>query len=533
MKKIKIIFAVIISLSFVFNSLTAVAAKDEKKGPPDETPSGTKPAEPAKPGEPGGGAEPAKPSEPGKPDKQEKPAKPEKPDTDKGKPHLEEITPTEETKPTQPGTQVEPPKIPETSKEQIPSEGVKPEEQSKITEKAGEKEEGMGTDWGGVFGAISVDGKTYFMTSLLLELTYEKLGVGFDIRLLWNDDGIRDNEWKDGKTIFTNTFHHIRYGKKGEDLYAKLGVLDSVTLGHGFIMRRYSNLEPTAFARKWGTEFDFFLSDINFGVETITNDVAWTRIIGGRSYYKLLSSPFPVFIGATAVWDREPAKDKLMRLANGDIVNVSSVEETSIYGCDIGIQLLQSDTVRLLLYGDIAQIKSHGWGFAAPGIKGKISIFDYLAEYREFTSDFIPGLFNALYEQSRPIDWGLYPKDKGKKQGYYGELGARFVSWLYILGTYEKYYSSISGWSYPYVRLEGVCTAKFIPVFSEVGIGFEQQLDKDHNYLTLKSPFSIAFLRLVLDLSGGAGLNFTIRQTYDPIYDKYKKTSSMGIQIKF
>ena len=58
---------------------------------------------------------------------------------------------------------------------------------------------------------------------------------------LWNDDGIRDNEWKDGKTIFTNTFHHIRYGKKGEDLYAKLGVLDSVTLGHGFIMRRYSN----------------------------------------------------------------------------------------------------------------------------------------------------------------------------------------------------------------------------------------------------------------------------------------------------
>ena len=109
-------------------------------------------------------------------------------------------------------------------------------------------------------------------------------------------------------------------------------------------------MEPTAFARKWGTEFDFFLSDINFGVETITNDVAWTRIIGGRSYYKLLSSPFPVFIGATAVWDREPAKDKLMRLANGDIVNVSSVEETSIYGCDIGIQLLQSDTVRLLLY---------------------------------------------------------------------------------------------------------------------------------------------------------------------------------------
>ena len=87
-------------------------------------------------------------------------------------------------------------------------------------------------------------------------------------------------------------------------------------------------------------------------------------------------------------------------------------------------------------------------------------------------------------------------KIKVKKQGYYGELGARFVSWLYILGTYEKYYSSISGWSYPYVRLEGVCTAKFIPVFSEVGIGFEQQLDKDHNYLTLKSPFQYCFFKI-------------------------------------
>lgn len=245
-------------------------------------------------------SEKEKPEKQEKPDKQHKPEKPEK---------------------------IEPPSNEIKPETEIPSEKPKIEDKEKITEsikpESAAKDE-VGSDFGGVFGAISVDGKTYFMMSILLELTYGKFGLGFDIRLLWNDDGIRDDEWKDWKKILPNTFHHIRYGQKGEEFYAKLGVIDSATLGHGFIMRRYSNLEPSAFARKWGTEFDFFIPGAGLGFESVTNDVTFTRLVGARTYYELLSSPLPVIIGATGVLDRDPAKDKLI-LQAGNIIDAPSV----------------------------------------------------------------------------------------------------------------------------------------------------------------------------------------------------------------
>lgn|GEM_PF-2571490 len=479
-------------------------AKQKPDNERPEPPSGTKPATPAQPGEPGSGATPAVPAEPGK-------KTPEKP-----------VEPGNAKSPETPGEpeKVKPPETP-------PAEAAK-EAESKPASKEGE---GLTTSWGGMFGAVSVDGTTYFMLSILMELAYEPWGVGFDVRLLWNDkDGVRKEEWKDWKKVLTNTFRYIRYNHKGDDLYAKLGVIDNATLGHGFIMRRYSNLQPTAFTRKWGTEFDLFVPGVGVGFESVTNDVMYTRVVGTRAFYRLPMLPLPVHVGGTYVWDRSPAKDKeYIDPVSGSTVPASA-PQVQVYGADVGVQVFKTDSASLLVYSDIAKIKGHGYGFVLPGAAGKLFIFDYLAEYRNLGSDFKAGLFDALYEQTRPVEFG--PAGGPRKHGYFAEIGCRPISWLYFLGSYERYYYDNS-WLQPYVRLEASYTGSFIPKVAEVSLTFEQQLTDDRPYLTLKSPYSIAGLRLGAELAPGAVLLFTITQTWDPIREDYDRTTSMGVQLKF
>ncbi|MCX5777114.1 MAG: FecR family protein [Candidatus Firestonebacteria bacterium] len=376
-----------------------------------------------------------------------------------------------------------------------------------------------GEGLGASFGAVSIDGKTYYMMSFLFELSLGKIAAGFDVRLLWNDDGIREDDWKDWQRSLQSMFKYIRYGVKGEPVYLKLGVLDSTSLGHGFLVRRYSNVGIDVYKRTFGLELD--VKPGAFGLEGFTNDIMWGRLYAGRFYWDLL----PNFLqaGVTGVYDFNPNKDRF-KLVGTNKVALPDSGPLVEYGVDIGFSLIKTPLLSVLVYADYALLRDGGEGFAAPGVMGKIAIFDYQLEYRSLQSNFIAGLFDYIYEDRRPINLAALPLGERLK-GIFGQLSAAPVSWLTMIMAYEQYEGSK-----PYVRAEVCYKGRFIPKISEVAVGYEQ---KDIDTISIKSPNTVAYARVGMEMAPGVIFLFTMRQTYDDAADVFKRSTMMAMQMKF
>ncbi|MEK6646774.1 MAG: hypothetical protein AABY84_08905 [Candidatus Firestonebacteria bacterium] len=377
-----------------------------------------------------------------------------------------------------------------------------------------------GMEYGGAFGALSVDGKMYYMFAFRPEITFWKFGLGLEFRLLWNDDGMRENDY-----TLPNIFRYIRYGHKNEaPVYAKLGVLDSAILGHGFLMRNYSNQSITAFDRIWGTEFDVYLGAA--GIETVTNDIRNTRLIGGRAYYKPLESSGlflidGLTIGGTYIIDRDPAKGKIVTKPYSELI---------VYGADIGLPIIETEPFTCTLYADYGKIKEQGDGYAAPGFMGKLLILDYRFEYRNNARNFIPGLFDYIYENIRPIDWSLsrYDASLPRRKGTYGEIGASIMNMVYLLATHEKYDGENSN-----ILGQATLKANFIPKITDVSLTYYQKDVELFKGITSKSENTVIKARVGFLLSGGVTLYAVVKQTYDPVLEKFKRTTTMEVAFRF
>ncbi len=372
------------------------------------------------------------------------------------------------------------------------------------------------------FGAVTVDGKTYYMMSFGRDLALGKFGLGIDLRLLWNDDGIKQDDWNNLGKSLENMFKYVRYGQKGEDVYIKLGILKDASLGHGFLIRRYSNVGIDVYTRKFGTQLDLNLGPL--GIETLTNDIAFERLYAGRVYFNVI--PRFLQVGVTGIYDANPAKDKV---GAGNIPIASSdplAAPLTVYGADAGISLINTDFFSVLVYGDWAKYKDHGEGMALPGVAGKLAMFDYRAEYRIMDADFIPNLFDQIYEDVRPVSFTntITYGNGQKKKGAYGELTWNFGTVLALTGAYEKF----DGLN-PYVRAEAVYKGNFIPKVSLAAVGFEQN---NAGIVSLKDPSAVAYAKVGVDFAPNVVMVFIIRQTYDPLADAFNRSTMMAVQLK-
>ena len=93
---------------------------------------------------------------------------------------------------------------------------------------------------------------TYSSISLAPDFSYGKWGLGIDITLNYRITGssntfqVRQADWVPTSVqnffqIYLAKIVYVRYGLKGDPLFAKLGSFDDGTLGDGFIMVDYSN----------------------------------------------------------------------------------------------------------------------------------------------------------------------------------------------------------------------------------------------------------------------------------------------------
>lgn len=312
----------------------------------------------------------------------------------------------------------------------------------------------------GGLGITWIDGQPYYGFHLRPEFAFSKVGIGIDLKLEFGADGkIRTenfNEFSD----YLSIIRYVRYGLKGDPLYARLGALDYATLGHGSIMYLYNN-SPSYDTRKIGIELDI---DFNtFGIESVYSTFGEAGVLGLRGYTRPLQftelRTIPIIgnleLGASVVTDLHN-KSGVLTGSYDAIENKFTADRdegaVTVVGIDLGLPILRTAMVNLDLYFDFNKILKFGSG-AATGfifnLKG-LGIVDLRTRFeRRLNGDeYLPSYFNSFYELERfQLDRGtgmFTSKVQALKNagpagnGWYGELLVSVLGTLDILGSYQR-----------------------------------------------------------------------------------------------
>ena len=286
---------------------------------------------------------------------------------------------------------------------------------------------------GGSIGAIGINGQMWYRVALQPVLKFGKLKAGLNLALTWNDtDGIKKWQAED----WANLILFIQWAEKGEKpLYFRIGDLQTATLGHGFIVSRYSNMNRRAYDNGWrniGIECDVDFD--KFGTETIFNNILGLSMIGVRPYlrpFKLAGAEIPILdemaIGVSFATDIETG-------AYSDTALLDS--KVQILGADIDLPIIKG---LLTYYIDWAMLltQTNGYGWATGFMGGKGFGFldlSYKFEYRNIGENFSSQFFDNYYEMSKPK---LLSSSSDRFNGWYGELNIGILKAVYLLVSYE------------------------------------------------------------------------------------------------
>lgn len=312
---------------------------------------------------------------------------------------------------------------------------------------------GLDFNFGLGIGAVNLvdeNGNDTVYNSIKLnpDLAFGKFGIGLDINFRFTmdtsngDSGFRvyEPDWvlengsfADYLNLYLSKFDYIRWGQSGDDLFAKIGSLDSTTIGNGFIVGGYTN-ELYKPAKKY-TGFRFELDSALFnwpymGIELFTSNISQFDLMAGRIYGKPLGGiKSPVFsgleIGITFATDRNPWY----------FYDMKAPEGVYIYGADIFQPLLDVKVFTMALYGDyvLQGLANPAMGGSA-GLKGSLLKFiGWNAGLTFRGEDFVPTYFNWTYDLDRLTPYAVYLNDGANPElapsgiDYNASLGFNFM----------------------------------------------------------------------------------------------------------
>ncbi len=371
----------------------------------------------------------------------------------------EEVVPETEIEETPIEAPVEAP-VEEPVEEPVEAPEVIEEEE----EEAGDTSSSRPFNMGGGVGSVMLGEETYTQIRLMPELTFGKFGLGLDIDLMIDSNGdVRTEDW-DSFEDFVNKIYYLRYGERGDAFYGRLGGFKSYTLGHGLVMKDYSNMLRYPEYKQIGIQLGGKLPVAGMTAEIFTANAVKNEIVGGRLTIQPLSNTsIPLFsklvFGGTIAHDRNQIKGLLdsddddypdhfddfpydedwhneVDYDINDYRNIyfelfpSNTEEQfldwflnspslnelrnpsfsdfedddiTVFGVDYELPFVQNPLFTLSHYGEVAQIDGHGMGFIFPGFYSKFLIFHMNLEYRIYQEDFMPAFFDQLYDEQRAV----------------------------------------------------------------------------------------------------------------------------------
>lgn len=309
-------------------------------------------------------------------------------------------------------------------------------------------------------GVTWIDGQPYLTLHFNPELAFGNVGIGLDLNFEFDQDGNLRTENFNTVEDYLAIIRYIRYGKKMDPFYFRIGALDYATLGHGSIMNLYNN-SPSYDARKIGMAMDI---DFNLlGFESVYSNFLNVGIGGMRAYLRpfkftsLGSIPIigdmEVAVSFVADWDKNAGvMEGEIDPETGNFVRTVDHGAVVIYGADIEFPIVNTTVTNLDLYFDFAKIDGFGSGKSL-GLMFDFEVSSLLdirtkLERRWNTEQYVPAYFNSLYEIARfnydPITGDVNSKLKtvsthvNDDNGYFGGLLIRVINTFDIVGTYER-----------------------------------------------------------------------------------------------
>ncbi len=350
--------------------------------------------------------------------------------------------------------------VPRTEIEETPTETPEVIEQEEEEEAEDSSSAGPFNMGGGV-GAVMLGEETYTQIRLMPELVFGKFGLGLDVDLMIDSNGnVRKEDW-DSFEDYVNKIYYLRYGERGDSFYGRLGGFKSYTLGHGLVMKDYSNMLRYPEYKQIGIQLGGNLPAAGMTAEVFTANAVKNEVLGGRLTIKPLgNTSIPLFnnlvFGGTIAHDRNQVKglldsdddnfpdhfddfpfdedwhndvdyeiDEWLQAyvsINGDSTGFDNwfyedggyidsqrnqsfndlpIDNITVFGVDYELPFVQNPLFTLSHYGEAAQIDGHGMGFIFPGFYSKFLIFHMNLEYRIYQDDFMPAFFDQLYDEQR------------------------------------------------------------------------------------------------------------------------------------
>ena len=311
-------------------------------------------------------------------------------------------------------------------------------------------------------GTETISGTNYETFGFIPDFGYGPFGVGLDLTFHFRfyeepggDFGIypRQEDWWDSSLStrqnidkYLARIAYLRWGHKGDPLYAQLGLLPSTTLGTGFIVGGYNNGALRPELNYIGLEVDAKGELIGMpygGFESFVGNISAFDVIGMRAYMTpfAITNPDNAFLkqiqfGVTGAFDTNPYAEvpDLADQQSGKVV---------VAGVDTLVPLVSGDMFSAQATADAAVQGSHSGGEVGVGGKA-IGFLVWGVQNRFLGEDFLPQYFDNGYEINRVEKFSIYRGDVTVPAtvGWVATLGTTF------LGDQLTFGATLSGpWS--------------------------------------------------------------------------------------
>jgi len=313
---------------------------------------------------------------------------------------------------------------------------------------------------------VKVDRKPELWTflSLGLDISIWKFGVFLDFELFLNEDWKFTNKGWDfenntAEAVFRK-IRYIRYGKENEPLFVKFGGLESVTLGYGMIVDRFTNMLHYPGEKLPGLQL--YVNDVSpvvgVTVQAMVSDFAeMGKDDGGVYAARLAVRPLKSFEdlflldGLSVGWmyaeDRNIYAPAREWYPGEDSTFRDSTRSFGLHGFDISVPIIRKSLLDLSLYTQSAFRTDdvHGWGIGVPGVAIRFWKLFGNVEYRFLRGRFMPEYFNTYYLDERYSHELGYGKDALLKDVSLSGIFGRFGADLYGLLGFRGYYQHMTG----------------------------------------------------------------------------------------
>lgn len=171
--------------------------------------------------------------------------------------------------------------------------------------KTDEASEGFAFQPGASFGVVTMNGQTWTRLSFTPEVSFGKLGVGFNIELfLDQNQNLSTRGWdfdtrRNGTESVLRKIDYVRWDHPGATFYARLGTLEGISLGYGLVAASYGNKARYPDYKELGADIQLNdmtglgvdLEGIVGNLEDLQNNGPFTAFKAGFRPFKPLGMP--------------------------------------------------------------------------------------------------------------------------------------------------------------------------------------------------------------------------------------------------